>query len=165
MPIARIVDTPRMATAAPARRAPSTSPACTDGISTLSVTHPSTYDDTTVAPANSVVPTPPIVNCRAARFSWRQMRAAPRPPTGRTGAAVEPRSTTSEGIVGGPPTPKTPVISAGILPYRFRQTLEVLIAHPGGPFWAGKDDGAWSVIKGLVEAEEDPRETARREFR
>jgi predicted NUDIX family NTP pyrophosphohydrolase len=57
------------------------------------------------------------------------------------------------------------VISAGILPYRFRQTLEVLIAHPGGPFWAGKDDGAWSVIKGLVEAEEDPRETARREFR
>jgi len=57
------------------------------------------------------------------------------------------------------------VISAGILPYRHRPTLEVLIAHPGGPFWANKDEGAWSVVKGLVEPGEDPRDTAAREFR
>ena len=55
------------------------------------------------------------------------------------------------------------MISAGILPYR--PTLEVLIAHPGGPFWANKDEGAWSVVKGLVEPGEDPRDTAAREFR
>lgn len=56
------------------------------------------------------------------------------------------------------------MISAGILPHRKRDSLEVLIAHPGGPFWAGKDAGAWSVIKGLVETDEDPRTTAAREF-
>ena len=57
------------------------------------------------------------------------------------------------------------MISAGILPYRRREgALEVLIAHPGGPFWAGKDKGAWSVVKGLVETDEDHRTTAAREF-
>jgi predicted NUDIX family NTP pyrophosphohydrolase len=56
-------------------------------------------------------------------------------------------------------------ISAGILLFRRdRGSLEVLIAHPGGPFWASKDEGAWSVPKGLVEAGEDPEEAARREF-
>jgi predicted NUDIX family NTP pyrophosphohydrolase len=56
------------------------------------------------------------------------------------------------------------VISAGILPYRRRQALEVLIAHPGGPFFANKDEGAWSVIKGLIEEGEDARQAAAREF-
>ena len=42
--------------------------------------------------------------------------------------------------------------------------LKVLIAHPGGPLWARKDDGAWSVPKGLPEVGEAPLDTARREF-
>ncbi len=55
--------------------------------------------------------------------------------------------------------------SAGILMYRFDGSdVEVLIAHPGGPYWATKDDGAWSIPKGIVEADEDPKTTARREF-
>ena len=54
--------------------------------------------------------------------------------------------------------------SAGILPYRLRQGVEVLIAHPGGPLWARKDAGAWSIVKGVVEASEDDLAAARREF-
>jgi len=55
--------------------------------------------------------------------------------------------------------------SAGILLYR-RATavLEVLLVHPGGPFWAKKDDGAWSIPKGLVEEGEALEAAARREF-
>ncbi|HTZ03187.1 MAG TPA: NUDIX domain-containing protein [Xanthobacteraceae bacterium] len=56
-------------------------------------------------------------------------------------------------------------ISAGILAYRRRAGLEVLLAHPGGPFWAKKDDGAWTIPKGQVEAGDDLAATARREFR
>lgn len=55
-------------------------------------------------------------------------------------------------------------ISAGLLPFRMSPSIEVLIAHPGGPFWARKDLGSWSVIKGLVEDEEDVQAAARREF-
>lgn len=56
-------------------------------------------------------------------------------------------------------------VSAGILLYRRRPSgLEVLIAHPGGPLWAGREDGAWSIPKGIVEAGETPFEVARREF-
>lgn len=55
--------------------------------------------------------------------------------------------------------------SAGILLYRRRgEGLEVLLVHPGGPFWSGKDEGAWSIPKGLIEEGEDPLETAKREF-
>jgi predicted NUDIX family NTP pyrophosphohydrolase len=55
--------------------------------------------------------------------------------------------------------------SAGILLYRLRDgRLEVFIAHMGGPFWARKDEGAWSVIKGEYEQGEDPLDAARREF-
>ncbi|WP_338887258.1 NUDIX domain-containing protein [Rhodococcus sovatensis] len=58
-----------------------------------------------------------------------------------------------------------PKTSAGILPFRRRGDVgEVLIGHPGGPFWARKDDGAWSVIKGEY-TDEDPLAAARREFR
>ena len=42
--------------------------------------------------------------------------------------------------------------------------LEVLIVHPGGPFWARKDDGAWSIPKGEYTDDEDPWQAARREF-
>jgi predicted NUDIX family NTP pyrophosphohydrolase len=56
--------------------------------------------------------------------------------------------------------------TAGLLLFREAQgRLEVLLVHPGGPFWARKDDGAWSIPKGLVEEGEDPLEAAKREFR
>lgn len=56
--------------------------------------------------------------------------------------------------------------SAGLLLYRSGDdgAVEVLIAHPGGPFWARKDDGAWSIPKGEQPDGEDPWSTARREF-
>ena len=56
-------------------------------------------------------------------------------------------------------------ISAGLLAFRRRAELEVLLAHPGGPFWAKKDDGAWTVPKGLAEPGVDLLNTARREFK
>jgi predicted NUDIX family NTP pyrophosphohydrolase len=55
--------------------------------------------------------------------------------------------------------------SAGILMYRRRQgELEVLLVHPGGPFWKNKDEGVWSIPKGLYEEDEDAVLAARREF-
>jgi predicted NUDIX family NTP pyrophosphohydrolase len=58
-----------------------------------------------------------------------------------------------------------PKRSAGALLYRHRDdALEVLVVHPGGPFFAKKDLGAWSIPKGLYEDGEDPLATARREF-
>jgi len=55
--------------------------------------------------------------------------------------------------------------SAGILLYRRRgDALEVLLVHPGGPFWARRDVGAWSIPKGEYEPDEDPLAAARREF-
>lgn len=55
--------------------------------------------------------------------------------------------------------------SAGILVYRFRdQSLEVLLVHPGGPFFANKDVGVWSIPKGELEENEDALTAARREF-
>jgi predicted NUDIX family NTP pyrophosphohydrolase len=56
-------------------------------------------------------------------------------------------------------------LSAGVLLYRRRATgAEVLLVHPGGPFWARKDDGAWSIPKGEAAADETVEEAARREF-
>jgi predicted NUDIX family NTP pyrophosphohydrolase len=55
--------------------------------------------------------------------------------------------------------------SAGLLLYRHgSDEIEVLLVHPGGPFWARKDDGAWSIPKGEVEPGEDAVEVAVREF-
>jgi predicted NUDIX family NTP pyrophosphohydrolase len=58
-----------------------------------------------------------------------------------------------------------PKLSAGILLYRARQgAVEVLLVHPGGPFWAKKDLGAWTIPKGEYEQGEDPLAAALREF-
>jgi predicted NUDIX family NTP pyrophosphohydrolase len=58
-----------------------------------------------------------------------------------------------------------PKLSAGLLLYRFTDAgVEVLIGHPGGPFWARKDEGAWSVPKGEYAEGEDPWTVAQREF-
>jgi predicted NUDIX family NTP pyrophosphohydrolase len=58
-----------------------------------------------------------------------------------------------------------PVTSAGIVLHRTGASgLEVLLVHPGGPFWAKKDAGAWSIPKGEIEPDEDPLAAARREF-
>lgn len=56
--------------------------------------------------------------------------------------------------------------SAGLLLYRRRPAgeIEVLLAHPGGPLWATRDEGAWTVPKGEYDDEEDPWAVARREF-
>jgi len=58
-----------------------------------------------------------------------------------------------------------PKVSAGILLYRKKDDVpEVFLVHPGGPFWAGKDLGAWSIPKGLPEKGEDLLAAAQREF-
>ncbi len=67
---------------------------------------------------------------------------------------------------------RTVEMSAGLLVFRRVNELEVLLGHPGGPFWARKDDGAWTIPKGLVEPRQDSDQdsdgdlvaTARREF-
>lgn len=59
----------------------------------------------------------------------------------------------------------TKKLSAGILLYRLRKgEVEVFLVHPGGPFWAKKDDGAWSIPKGEYGAGENPLSVAKREF-
>ena len=55
--------------------------------------------------------------------------------------------------------------SAGLLLYRRRGELEVFLVHPGGPFWAKKDAGAWSIPKGEIAEGEEPLQAAKREFR
>ncbi len=56
--------------------------------------------------------------------------------------------------------------SAGLLVFReVRGTMEVFLVHPGGPFWAKKDDGAWSIPKGEFTDDEDPLDAAKREFK
>jgi predicted NUDIX family NTP pyrophosphohydrolase len=58
-----------------------------------------------------------------------------------------------------------PANSAGILLHREGSDgVEVLLVHPGGPFWARKDAGAWSIPKGELDGDEDPRACALREF-
>ena len=56
-------------------------------------------------------------------------------------------------------------VSAGLLLFRRRRgRLQVFLAHPGGPFWAGRDAGAWTIPKGLLHKGEDPLAAACREF-
>jgi predicted NUDIX family NTP pyrophosphohydrolase len=62
-------------------------------------------------------------------------------------------------------------LSAGLLVYRLGESstrgspVKLLLVHPGGPYWASKDDRAWSIPKGEYPADEDPWVTAQREFR
>lgn len=56
--------------------------------------------------------------------------------------------------------------SAGILLYRkLRGVVEVMLVHPGGPLWKGKDEHAWSIPKGEIEEDESPLDAAKREFK
>ena len=56
-------------------------------------------------------------------------------------------------------------ISAGLVVFRTAaRGLEFLLVHPGGPFWKNRDDGAWSIPKGLIDPGEDRLQAARREF-
>jgi len=58
-----------------------------------------------------------------------------------------------------------PQISAGLLMYRKSgRGMEVFLVHPGGPFWARKDNGAWSIPKGIIAEGEDKLDAAKREF-
>jgi predicted NUDIX family NTP pyrophosphohydrolase len=59
---------------------------------------------------------------------------------------------------------RTAEMSAGLVVFRRVNELEVLLGHPGGPYWVNKDDGAWTIPKGLVEPGDDLVATARREF-
>jgi predicted NUDIX family NTP pyrophosphohydrolase len=59
---------------------------------------------------------------------------------------------------------RTAEMSAGLVVFRRVNELEVLLGHPGGPYWVNKDDGAWTIPKGLVEPGDDLIATARREF-
>jgi predicted NUDIX family NTP pyrophosphohydrolase len=54
--------------------------------------------------------------------------------------------------------------SAGVILYRRRDRVEVFLVHPGGPFWAKKDEGAWSLPKGEYQEGEESLDVARREF-
>jgi predicted NUDIX family NTP pyrophosphohydrolase len=59
-----------------------------------------------------------------------------------------------------------PAKSAGIIAFRRKRgNIEVLLVHPGGPFWRNKDLGAWSIPKGEYDPGDDPEDAARREFR
>ncbi len=60
--------------------------------------------------------------------------------------------------------PRKPEISAGILAFRQKDRLEVLLAHPGGPYWRRKDEGAWTIPKGAVESS-NLLSCAKREFK
>lgn len=58
------------------------------------------------------------------------------------------------------------VRSAGILLYKYTDAkLQLLLVHPGGPFWVNRDEGAWSIPKGEYEENEDPLGAAQREFK
>jgi predicted NUDIX family NTP pyrophosphohydrolase len=70
-----------------------------------------------------------------------------------------------EAVDADPGTTTMPKLSAGILLFRRRPAgLEVMLVHPGGPFWAKKDEGAWSIPKGLADEGEDLLAAAKREF-
>src|SRR5262245_40061982 len=59
-----------------------------------------------------------------------------------------------------------PLQSAGLVLFRRRKSgVEILLVHPGGPFWRNKDEGAWSIPKGLYETGEQSEAVARREFK
>jgi predicted NUDIX family NTP pyrophosphohydrolase len=60
---------------------------------------------------------------------------------------------------------KSGKVSAGLLLFRTGQRPEFFLAHPGGPFWRHRDEGAWTIPKGVIDVEEAPIDAAIREFR
>lgn len=62
------------------------------------------------------------------------------------------------------PLPRSRQESAGLLLYRTTEPPEVLLGHPGGPFWANKHEAAWTIPKGVIGPDETPLAAARREF-
>jgi predicted NUDIX family NTP pyrophosphohydrolase len=60
--------------------------------------------------------------------------------------------------------PTNKIRSAGLFLFRQSDRLELLLAHPGGPFWRRKDEGAWTIPKGAIAPDEEPLEAAKREF-
>jgi predicted NUDIX family NTP pyrophosphohydrolase len=75
--------------------------------------------------------------------------------------ATVPRKTANR-----PRKPLVEKVSAGLLMYRLCDgVLQVLLVHPGGPFWQHKENGAWSIPKGGINEGEDPLEAAKREFK
>jgi predicted NUDIX family NTP pyrophosphohydrolase len=57
------------------------------------------------------------------------------------------------------------MVSAGVLLYRLAPAIEVLLVHPGGPYWRRKDRGAWQIPKGAIDEGEEAEAAARREVR
>jgi predicted NUDIX family NTP pyrophosphohydrolase len=96
-------------------------------------------------------PPPPLLNLA------RQARSC--------GLCDHPRHAAADGL---PPRPSVSVssaVSGGILLYRLREgALELLLAHPGGPYWSTRDDGAWTIPKGVAERGEELASVAIREF-
>jgi predicted NUDIX family NTP pyrophosphohydrolase len=87
---------------------------------------------------------------------YHEKRAVGRQARGVGAALLTPRSSRQF---------KMPRISAGLLMYRIHDgKFQVLLAHPGGPFFKNKDEGAWSIPKGEIEMGEDLLEAAKREF-
>jgi hypothetical protein len=103
---------------------------------------------------------------------YKQQSRAGQPPSLAQSTSSLPQrmpATRRAGFAGPPVGPASPdtmaTSSAGILMYRnATQSLEVLLVHPGGPFWRNKDDGAWSIPKGEIDAGERAEDIARREF-
>jgi para-aminobenzoate synthetase/4-amino-4-deoxychorismate lyase len=79
------------------------------------------------------------------------------------GDAAEPLAAAARAELAGT-VATMPSTSAGVLLFRRRDEVEVLLVHPGGPFWAKKDEGAWSIPKGELEDGEAPRDRALLEF-
>src|SRR5205823_3604454 len=92
------------------------------------------------------------------------MRSWSRLPT-QSSSVFAPQATSTASGAPGMARYRT-VESAGLLLFRNREgRTEVLLVHPGGPFWKKRDEGAWSIPKGEIEPDETPIEVARREFR
>src|SRR4051794_20264689 len=102
--------------------------------------------------------TSPVARMRGERFAVHSRQASPMVLTSlprRAAIAPAPRV----------PSRPVPVTSAGVLLHRpGPDGIEVLLVHPGGPYWAKKDEGAWSIPKGELEPGEAPRARALVEF-
>src|SRR4030081_3532074 len=111
----------------------------------------------TTSPSTSTTPTTPIAHTT-------QVGAVPcRPP--KTGSRFRSAPARRPLLPGMKQAPKRSIQSAGLILYRQRGgKLEVLLVHPGGPFWQRRDEGVWSIPKGEFDDNEVGIDVARREF-